>query len=280
MPSPYFVDDLLRGRLRRRLVAIDADDVRAFLHQPVRGRSCRCPLPAPTTDDDLAVELLLRRHALQLGFFEQPVLDVERLLLRAAPRTGRWPRRRASPRSRSCRTRPSRATRSCSCPTRSCPGPGSGRRSGSGRASPASPGACSARSRPRSPCGTASSAVGSIALRARRRRRSAGSQSTNSGLILVRRKWSGQDVPSAASRGASWLFTKRSIFSSSCTVPTKRLLAETWPRSHGRISARISCAVARRRAAAYFWPPNVFVALVVLPRCSAAARSMISSAVS
>src|SRR5262249_5856995 len=36
-----------------------------------------------------------------------------------------------------------------------------------------------------------------------------GLQSTYSGLILVRRKWSGQDVPTSASRGASWLFTKR-----------------------------------------------------------------------
>ena len=31
-------------------------------------------------DDDLPVELLLGRHALELRLFEQPVLDVERLL--------------------------------------------------------------------------------------------------------------------------------------------------------------------------------------------------------
>ena len=102
----------------------------------------------------------------------------------------------------------------------------SGSPSGSDRASAANRAACTARSRPRSPGGTASSPS-----RQRRLQRVdvAGSPDpspTNSGLILVRRKWSGQEVPSSASRGASWLFTKRSIRSSSCTVATNRRDAE------------------------------------------------------
>ena len=39
------VDDLLRRFLRRSFVQIDADDMRAFLHEPVRGRLCRFPRP-------------------------------------------------------------------------------------------------------------------------------------------------------------------------------------------------------------------------------------------
>ncbi len=76
-----FVRDLLRGRLRRRLVEIDRDDVRAFLHEPVRGFLADAAARADD-DVDLPGQFLFRRHALELGFFEQPVFDVERLLLR------------------------------------------------------------------------------------------------------------------------------------------------------------------------------------------------------
>ena len=84
-----------------------------------------------------------------------------------------------------------------------------------------------------------------------------GSQSTKSGLIFVRRKWSGHEVPSAARRGPSTLFTKRSIFASSWTVPTTRCSADTCPRSQGAMRA-IRLLRSSSRSGACLWPPNVF----------------------
>ncbi len=55
--------------------------MRAFLDEPVRGFLADAAAGADD-DDDLAREFLFRRHALQLRFLEQPVFDVERLLLR------------------------------------------------------------------------------------------------------------------------------------------------------------------------------------------------------
>src|SRR5262249_61063500 len=75
-----FVDDLVRGRFRRRFVQIDADDVRSFFDEPERGRLAD-PTARADDDDDLAVELLFGRQAAEFGFFQQPVFDVERLLL-------------------------------------------------------------------------------------------------------------------------------------------------------------------------------------------------------
>ena len=74
------VDDLLRRRLRRGLVAVHADQMRAFLHQPVS----RCLADAragANDDDDLPIQLLFRRQPAQLCLLERPVLDVEGLLL-------------------------------------------------------------------------------------------------------------------------------------------------------------------------------------------------------
>src|SRR5215470_3221388 len=73
-------DDLVRGHFRRRFVQIDADDVRAFFDEPERRRFADAAARADD-DDDLAVELLLGRQPAELGFFQQPVLDVEGLLL-------------------------------------------------------------------------------------------------------------------------------------------------------------------------------------------------------
>ena len=68
----------LAGRLGRRLgVLIRHDDVAAALRDLQRHLAADA---AGAADDDhhLARELLLRRHPLQLGFLERPVLDPER----------------------------------------------------------------------------------------------------------------------------------------------------------------------------------------------------------
>jgi len=63
------------------LVPIDTRDVRALL-----GHAQRCltadSAAAADDGDDAARQLFLRRHALQLGFLEQPIFDVERFLER------------------------------------------------------------------------------------------------------------------------------------------------------------------------------------------------------
>ena len=133
------------------------------------------------------------------------------------------------------------------------------------------------RSRPRSPAGTARARRASAAFSALDVAARGIPVRRSSGLIFVRRKWSGHDVPSSASRGASWLFTKRSIRSSSWTVAITRLL----PRRPGR-AARAGSGPGRRRrsasgSAGYLRPAERLLALVARSRCTRAARSMSSS---
>ena len=59
-------------------LAIGDDDVSAALRDLQRHLAADAAAAADD-DDDLAAELLLGRHPLQLGFFERPVLDPERL---------------------------------------------------------------------------------------------------------------------------------------------------------------------------------------------------------
>ena len=73
----------------------------------------------------------------------------------------------------------------------------------------------------------------------------AGSKSTTSGRILVRRKWSGQLVPSAASFSRSFEPTNSSTAGWSSKWPTLRSPAEIMPRIAG-----ISRAAMARRSAA------------------------------
>ena len=81
MPRPYLSVISFAVACAASCVQIDADDVRAFLDEPVRGFLADAAARADD-DDDLPREFLFRRHALQLRFLEQPVFDVERLLLR------------------------------------------------------------------------------------------------------------------------------------------------------------------------------------------------------
>ena len=75
------VGDFLRG-------ALAASALRSTQTMCAPSFTSRCavslpmPEPAPIDDDDLPREFLLGRHALELRFLEQPVLDVERFLLR------------------------------------------------------------------------------------------------------------------------------------------------------------------------------------------------------
>jgi hypothetical protein len=82
-----------------------------------------------------------------------------------------------------------------------------------------------------------------------------GSKSTTSGRILVRRKWSGQLVPSAAKGAMPFAFTNSSTASWSSKCPTIRTSFDTMPRIAG-ISA---AATSRRSAGGSAWcsaPPN------------------------
>ena len=75
------VGDFLRRGFGGVRVQVDADDVRAFLHEAVRGFLADAAAGADD-DDDLPRQFLLGGHALQLRLLEQPVLDVEGFLLR------------------------------------------------------------------------------------------------------------------------------------------------------------------------------------------------------
>ncbi len=75
------VGDLLRRGVDARLVQVEGDDVRALPDQP-QGDFAADAAARADHGDDLPGEFLLRRHALQLGLLEQPVLDVEGLLER------------------------------------------------------------------------------------------------------------------------------------------------------------------------------------------------------
>src|SRR5262249_10154353 len=75
-----FGDDFVRGRSRRRFIQINADDVRAFFDKSERRRLADAAARA-YDDDDLAVEFFFGRQAAELRLFQQPVLDVEGLLL-------------------------------------------------------------------------------------------------------------------------------------------------------------------------------------------------------
>ena len=63
------------------VVQVDGDDVRAFLDEAQRDLAADAAARADH-GDDLPREFLLRGHALELRFLEQPVFDVEGLLLR------------------------------------------------------------------------------------------------------------------------------------------------------------------------------------------------------
>jgi hypothetical protein len=75
------VGDLLGGRFSGGGIEINGDDVRAFFHEPMRGFLADAAA-CSDDDDDLTRQLFLGGHALELGLLEQPILDIERLLLR------------------------------------------------------------------------------------------------------------------------------------------------------------------------------------------------------
>ena len=81
MPVPYFPSISLAVDSAASLIQVDAHDVRAILDESMR---CLLADAAAGADDDdnLPGEFLFRWHALQLRFLEEPILDVERLLLR------------------------------------------------------------------------------------------------------------------------------------------------------------------------------------------------------
>ena len=62
-------------------VLVDADDMGAFLDEAVGGFLTNTRA-STDDDDDLTGEFLLGRHALEFGFFEEPILDIEGFLLR------------------------------------------------------------------------------------------------------------------------------------------------------------------------------------------------------
>ena len=75
------VGDFLGGCLRGRLVEVDADDVGTLSNKAMRG--LLTDAGACTNDDhDLPGEFFFRRHTLELGLLQQPILDVECFLLR------------------------------------------------------------------------------------------------------------------------------------------------------------------------------------------------------
>ena len=81
MPTPYFPSISRAVACGGVAVEVHADEVRAFLDQTVRGFLADAAARADD-DVDLPGEFLLGGHALELGFLQQPVFDVERLLLR------------------------------------------------------------------------------------------------------------------------------------------------------------------------------------------------------
>ena len=187
MPSPYFCDDLLRRLPSRRLRRRSTQTMCApSLHQPVRGGLADAGAGADD-HDDLPIELLLGRHASQLGLFERPVLDVEGLLLvhrlvlvdglgAAHDLDGAVVELGGHARFALVLAPGDHAQ----------PGNQHDRRIRVAHGRRVGPLAAS-RSRPRSPCGTAP-ARPAIADFSASTSPVAGSQSTNSGLIFVRRK--------------------------------------------------------------------------------------------
>ena len=123
MPRPYLSVISFAVASRGVRVQVDADDVRAFLDEAVRGFLADAAAGADD-DDDLAGEFLLGGHALQLRLLEQPVLDVEGLLLRQGDvfvdRLGAAHHLDGAV----VELGGDAATRSCPCPRRSCRGRG------------------------------------------------------------------------------------------------------------------------------------------------------------
>ena len=76
-----FREELVGGFLGGGFVEIDAHDVRALSPEAVRGFLADAGAGADH-DHDLARQFLLGGHALELRLFQQPILDVEGLLLR------------------------------------------------------------------------------------------------------------------------------------------------------------------------------------------------------
>jgi len=62
------VGDFLGGRFRGVLIEVHANEMRAFLHQPMRGFLADAGART-NDDDDLASEFLFRRHSLELRLF-------------------------------------------------------------------------------------------------------------------------------------------------------------------------------------------------------------------
>ena len=235
--------DLGRGGLR--LLQVEVGDRRRTRPRRRAGSAMALPMPdaAPVTSAMRRGERLGLRHPLQLGLLERPVLDAE--LLRLVDRgVGRERLGAAHHVDRvdvelagdaggllvlaegEHARRPGTSTISGSAPRiagrvrrRVAVVVAPGSRRGTPRAAPAA-----GRSTPR-------------------RTRSAGRSST-SGLTLVRRKWSGQLVPSAASRGCSAEARKSSTTSASVKWPTIGLSCEARPRIVGARAA----ALARRSA--------------------------------
>ncbi len=79
--EPVLIGDFLGGGLDGGVVEVDGDDVCAFLDEAQRDFAADAAAGADD-GDDLAREFLFGRHALELGFLKEPVLDVEGLLLR------------------------------------------------------------------------------------------------------------------------------------------------------------------------------------------------------
>ena len=164
MPVPYCVGDLFGRRLGRGGVQRPRRR-RARLPWPAGGPvALPMPLPAPMTTTTWRASSFSGGMRLSLASSSCQYSMSNASCCGSAIVLGRSPRRRASPRSRSCRTRPSRAIALVLAPGDHAEAGDRGSRSGSGRASPASRAACTARNTRRSRRGTASSAVGDAAF--------------------------------------------------------------------------------------------------------------------
>ena len=205
--------DLPRRRLRVAGVDVGDDDAGALGREPVRDRPAD-PEPPPVTNATRVGERLRLRQPLELGLLERPVLDPELLGLRdrrvrrqrlgAAHHVDRVDVELAGdPRGLLVRRR-SRTSRR----------PGRGRSPGRRRASPASRASSGARNRRGSRRDTPRGARG--AGRRPPRAGAVGGRSRTSGRTLVRRKWSGHEVPSAARRG--WASRDRKSRTTSLSV--------------------------------------------------------------
>ena len=181
-------------------VEVGDHDVGALAGEPVPRWPCRSPRRRRSPPRSASPDGLGLRHPLQLGFFECPVLDLELLGLVDRPCTSRALGTTDHVDRVDVELSGHPSGLGVLAVARTCRRPGTkddqrigGPEVGRTRRSRAG------RSRPGSRPGTPRAVHG--AGRSSLRRRASAGRSSTSGLTLVRRKWFGQDVPSAASRG-------------------------------------------------------------------------------